>query len=178
MLQEALSTKRFGPAQERFPHLEALNGIQSVVCYIWAVGLLILFPAKAGAKVAPITAYLRPAISSSIGPACGILALRNISYPAQVLLKPQNPKPLGHPRARIPISAFPQLRIAGPWTTHAPAWARGTEHAPQLLPASARNVSAFPIPWRNVSAFPIPRNDMVCFRGSERMGFRFCALKP
>lgn len=93
VLQEALSTKRFGPAQERFPHLEALNGIQSVVCYVWALGLLLCFPTKPGAKVAPITAYLRPAISNSIGPACGILALRNISYPAQVLVTLQTLKP-------------------------------------------------------------------------------------
>lgn len=84
VLQEALSTKRFGVSQERFPHLEALNGIQSFVCYIWAAALLLLFPAKPGAQVAPVTSYLKPAISNSIGPACGILALRNISYPAQV----------------------------------------------------------------------------------------------
>lgn len=86
VLQEALSTKRFGPAQERFPHLEALNGIQSAVCFLWAATLLLLFPAKKGAKIAPISAYLKPAISNSIGPACGFLALRNISYPAQVPL--------------------------------------------------------------------------------------------
>ena len=84
VLQEALSTKRFGPAQERFPHLEALNGIQSAVCFLWAAALLMIFPSKQGLKIAPISAYLRPAISNSIGPACGILALRNISYPAQV----------------------------------------------------------------------------------------------
>ena len=84
VLQEALSTKRFGPAQERFPHLEALNGIQSAVCFLWAATLLLLFPAKKGANIAPISAYLKPAITNSIGPACGFLALRNISYPAQV----------------------------------------------------------------------------------------------
>ena len=90
-MQEALSIKRFGPGQERFPHLEALNGIQSAVCFVWAAALLLLFPAQKGAKVAPITAYIRPAISNSIGPACGILALRNISYPAQVSNHPRPP---------------------------------------------------------------------------------------
>ena len=88
MLQEALSTKRFGKTGERFPALETLNGVQCVACYLWAAMLLLVFPDKPGARPAPAAAYLRAAVTNSIGPACGILALRNISYPAQARYVP------------------------------------------------------------------------------------------
>ena len=84
MLQEALSTKRFGAGQDRFPFLETLNAVQSLVCFLWAAALLLVFPGKKGARPASAFAYLKPAVSNSIGPACGFMALRNISYPAQV----------------------------------------------------------------------------------------------
>lgn len=35
--------------------------------------------------------YLKCAVTNTIGPACGILALKNISYPAQVLAKSVKP---------------------------------------------------------------------------------------
>lgn len=41
VVQEALSTKRFGAAGARFTHLSALNALQSWVCFAWA-GLLML----------------------------------------------------------------------------------------------------------------------------------------
>jgi len=87
VLQEALSTKRFGPGKDRFPFLETLNAVQSLVCFIWAAALLAVFPGKKGARPASAFAYLKPAVTNSIGPACGFLALRNISYPAQVPMK-------------------------------------------------------------------------------------------
>lgn len=40
VVQETLSTKRFGPDGERFTHLSALNGMQSWVCFVWAFLLL------------------------------------------------------------------------------------------------------------------------------------------
>lgn len=42
VVQETLSTKRFGPAGARFTHLSALNAVQSWVCFAWAA-LLMLF---------------------------------------------------------------------------------------------------------------------------------------
>jgi len=87
VLQEALSTKRFGPGKDRFPFLETLNAVQSLVCFLWAAALLAVFPGKQGARPSSAFAYLKPAVTNSIGPACGFLALRNISYPAQVPIK-------------------------------------------------------------------------------------------
>jgi len=87
VVQEALSTKRFGVDQEQFPYLKALNGVQSLACFLWA-GLLLLL-AGGGSKegrrgMPPVWAYWKPGVTNSIGPACGFEALKNISYPAQV----------------------------------------------------------------------------------------------
>ncbi|KAJ4833480.1 UDP-galactose/UDP-glucose transporter 3 [Turnera subulata] len=65
VLQETLSTKRFGPDGKRFEHLAFLNLAQNVVCLVWS--------------------YI--SITNTIGPAMGIEALKYISYPAQVLAK-------------------------------------------------------------------------------------------
>ncbi len=85
LLQENLSVKKYGLLGDRFPELKALTGTQAITCFVWA-GLLLLFQSKKKGQ-APFTAYWKPAISNSIGPACGYEALRNISYPAQVLAK-------------------------------------------------------------------------------------------
>lgn len=85
LLQENLSIKKYGILGERFPELKALNGFQSIACFLWAGLLLLIQPSKEGQ--APFTSYWKPAVSNSIGPACGYQALRNISYPAQVLAK-------------------------------------------------------------------------------------------
>ncbi len=77
--------KRFGVEQERFPHLKALNGIQSVACFLWAAALLAVAGRKEGANLPPVWAYWRPGVTNSIGPACGFEALKSISYPAQVM---------------------------------------------------------------------------------------------
>lgn len=85
LLQENLSVKKYGLLGDRFPELKALTGTQAITCFVWA-GVLLLFQSKKNGQ-APFTAYWKPSISNSIGPACGYEALRNISYPAQVLAK-------------------------------------------------------------------------------------------
>lgn len=74
---------------QRFKNLEALNGAQSLVCFLWAYVILIFQhkSSKNSASLPPWTAYWKPALTNSIGPACGLIALKNISYPAQVLAK-------------------------------------------------------------------------------------------
>lgn len=87
VVQETLSTKKFGPDGRRFTHLPALNGFQSWACFLWAFILIKVFHRNGKEEMPPITAYFKPAISNSIGPAMGMQALRYISYPAQVLAK-------------------------------------------------------------------------------------------
>lgn len=43
VVQETLSTKKFGPQGERFTHLSSLNAVQCWVCFIWAALLVALF---------------------------------------------------------------------------------------------------------------------------------------
>lgn len=49
----------------------------------WGVVVLRIWPGEPGTE-APIMAYWACSISNAIGPACGMLALKYISYPAQV----------------------------------------------------------------------------------------------
>ncbi|GAQ77934.1 UDP-galactose transporter, partial [Klebsormidium nitens] len=90
LLQEQLSTKKFGPDGRRFEHLSFLNLAQNVVCLVWAV-VMLQFSRGGGSRGkgqrSPMTAYWLASISNSFGPACGIQALKYISYPAQVLAK-------------------------------------------------------------------------------------------
>ncbi|KAM7484340.1 hypothetical protein LguiA_000349 [Lonicera macranthoides] len=86
VLQETLSTKRFGPEKKRFEHLAFLNLAQNVVCLIWSSIMIILW--SSGSKGgAPWWSYWSAGITNTIGPALGIEALKYISYPAQVLAK-------------------------------------------------------------------------------------------
>jgi UDP-galactose transporter B1 len=90
-VSEHLQMKRYGSSRERFTNLEALNGAQSLVCFVWAY-ILLMFQPKAAAggekqQLPPWYVYWKPALTNSIGPACGMIALKNISYPAQVLAK-------------------------------------------------------------------------------------------
>ena len=88
VLQESLATRKYGLLGHRFPELKALNGVQSAACFLWAFLLLaILQPPAPDKKFPPFTAYWKPAVTNSIGPACGFEALKNISYPAQTLAK-------------------------------------------------------------------------------------------
>ena len=43
VVQEALSTKVFGPQGERFSLLYTLSAVQSWACFLWAAALLALF---------------------------------------------------------------------------------------------------------------------------------------
>ncbi|GBF92343.1 UDP-galactose UDP-glucose transporter [Raphidocelis subcapitata] len=94
VVSERLQISRFGAAQERFSNLEALNGAQSLVCFVWAYAIVLLQRRAAGKGAAEEEAgmpawhdYWRPALTNSVGPAFGMIALKNISYPAQVLAK-------------------------------------------------------------------------------------------
>ncbi|EYU28723.1 hypothetical protein ABFS83_12G105100 [Erythranthe nasuta] len=86
VLQETVSTKRFGTDKERFEHLAFLNLAQNVVCLIWSF-LMIKIWSNGGNGGAPWWSYWSAGITNSIGPAMGIEALKYISYPAQVLAK-------------------------------------------------------------------------------------------
>ncbi|CAN1321633.1 UDP-galactose/UDP-glucose transporter 3 [Linum perenne] len=83
VLQETLSTKRFGPDGERFEHLAFLNLAQSVVCLIWSY-MMIKIWSRSSEGGAPWWSYWSAGITNTIGPAMGIEALKYISYPAQV----------------------------------------------------------------------------------------------
>ncbi|KAL0421147.1 UNVERIFIED_CONTAM: UDP-galactose/UDP-glucose transporter 3 [Sesamum latifolium] len=86
VLQETVSTKRFGPDKKRFEHLAFLNLAQNVVCLIWSY-LMIKIWSNGRNGGAPWWSYWSAGITNTIGPAMGIEALKYISYPAQVLAK-------------------------------------------------------------------------------------------
>ncbi|GFH24399.1 uncharacterized protein HaLaN_22188 [Haematococcus lacustris] len=90
IVSEHLATKRYGASQERFSHLESLNGAQALACFLWAWVILFVMQqtgqVKAG-QTAHWTAYWKAGISNSLGPAFGMIALKNITYSAQVLVK-------------------------------------------------------------------------------------------
>ncbi|QDZ23151.1 UDP galactose transporter [Chloropicon primus] len=91
-LQERITTSKYEPGEVRLPHLGMLHGLQSFVCF-FAAGLVNLFlsfggrKAKRGQKSTPLLEYLKPALTNTVGPALGILALKNIPYSSQVLVK-------------------------------------------------------------------------------------------
>lgn len=89
VLQETVSTKQFGPDGKRFKHLAFLNLAQNVVCLIWSIIMLTIWPSNSNGKGkgAPLRSYWLASISNTVGPAMGIQALKYISYPAQVLAK-------------------------------------------------------------------------------------------
>ncbi|KAG6574102.1 UDP-galactose/UDP-glucose transporter 3, partial [Cucurbita argyrosperma subsp. sororia] len=86
VLQETLSTKRFGSDGKRFEHLSFLNLAQNVVCLIWSYIMIKLWSSRSTVG-APWWTYWSAGITNTIGPAMGIEALKYISYPAQVLAK-------------------------------------------------------------------------------------------
>ncbi|KAM1026815.1 hypothetical protein ACFX2A_040656 [Malus domestica] len=86
VLQETLSTKRFGRYGHRFEHLAFLNLAQNVVCLIWSYIMIKLWSCS-NAGGAPMWTFWSAGITNTIGPAMGIEALKYISYPAQVLAK-------------------------------------------------------------------------------------------
>ncbi|XP_075518375.1 UDP-galactose/UDP-glucose transporter 3 isoform X2 [Primulina tabacum] len=82
VLQETVSTRRFGSDNKRFEHLAFLNLAQNVVCLIWSF-LMIKIWSNGGNGGAPWWSYWSAGITNTIGPAMGIEALKYISYPAQ-----------------------------------------------------------------------------------------------
>jgi UDP-galactose transporter B1 len=89
LVSEHLQMKRYGASQERFGNLEALNGAQSLMCFLWAYVLVALQrrtgrgvkAAEGDAALPSWWEYWRPALTNAIGPAFGMVALKNISYP-------------------------------------------------------------------------------------------------
>jgi UDP-galactose transporter B1 len=114
LVSEHLSTKRYGTQQERFPGLIGVNGLQSLVCCLWAWVLL-----SASIKMGRIrasdlpswTEYWRAGITNCIGPACGMISLRNISYSAQVRPWRPTPRP-ARGLVRLPLVPAPSARCA------------------------------------------------------------------
>ena len=86
-VSENLSKRRYGENGERFPHLGGLVGIQCLACFVWAFALLLMLETGKDHTYPSIWTYLQPATTNVIGPTCGMLALKNITYPAQVLVK-------------------------------------------------------------------------------------------
>ncbi|XP_027347743.1 UDP-galactose/UDP-glucose transporter 3-like [Abrus precatorius] len=86
VLQETLSTKRFGTDGQRFEYLAFLNLAQNVVCLVWSYMMIKIWSSGSG-EGAPWWSYWSAGITNTIGPAMGIEALKYISYPAQVLAK-------------------------------------------------------------------------------------------
>lgn len=75
-----------------FTHQATLNAFQSVACFLWAGGLILVtevLSTNAADKQEhpPWTAYWKPGFSNCFGPALGFQALYYIPYPAQVLAK-------------------------------------------------------------------------------------------
>lgn len=112
IVQENLAVATYGWNGEKLPHVVILNLLQAIGAAITAAILNQAIrsrkeekrsdPTKGGGKDAvieskrstiegprnaPIWAFVPPALSNSIGPACGVVALRYIPYPAQVLAK-------------------------------------------------------------------------------------------
>jgi UDP-galactose transporter B1 len=83
ILQETLSTKKFGEDGKRFEHLAFLNLAQNVICLVWSYIMIKLW-SNGGSGGAPWWTYWSAGITNTIGPAMGIEALKYISYPAQV----------------------------------------------------------------------------------------------
>ncbi|CAI7787917.1 unnamed protein product [Closterium sp. NIES-53] len=86
VVQENLSTKRFAPDNRRFEHLAFLNLAQSLVCSVVAFLMLKILGTNMTVQP-PLLSYWLPGVTNTIGPACGLIALKYISYPAQVLAK-------------------------------------------------------------------------------------------
>lgn len=87
IVSEHLATKRYGPEQERFRQLEGLNGAQAFACFVWAWLILLVMQLTGQiqpGQTASWLEYWKAGISNSLGPAFGMVALKNITYSAQV----------------------------------------------------------------------------------------------
>lgn len=86
-VSEALSRRGYGPDGERFGYLNTLVGFQCMTCFLWAGALWLVLESRSRKQLPPFWAYAKASISNVVGPSCGLLALKNITYPAQVLAK-------------------------------------------------------------------------------------------
>lgn len=86
-VSELLSRNKYGSEQERFERLDALIGFQCMACFLWAAVLSLFLERGSTGPMPPPTSYALIGVSNVIGPVCGVFALKNISYPAQVLAK-------------------------------------------------------------------------------------------
>ena len=77
VLQEKLTTRKYGAAGERFHEMVFLNLAQALCCAAWAAAHLTVTRGW-DAKAAPALAYWRVGLSNTVGPACGVVALKNI----------------------------------------------------------------------------------------------------
>lgn len=75
---------RYGAAKEQFTHVVFLNLAQSVVCLCWSGLWLLVRPAPAGS--APGWLFWRVGLTNTVGPACGVLALKNIRHACAALV--------------------------------------------------------------------------------------------
>ena len=82
-LKAARCRRRYGAAKEQFTHVVFLNLAQSVVCLCWSGLWLLVRPAPAGS--APGWLFWRVGLTNTLGPACGVLALKNIRRACQAL---------------------------------------------------------------------------------------------
>ena len=80
-LSPDLCRRSYGAAREQFTHVVFLNLAQSVVCMCWSGLWLLVRPAPAGS--APGWLFWRVGLSNTVGPACGVLALKNIRRASQ-----------------------------------------------------------------------------------------------
>eukprot|EP00239_Pterosperma_sp_CCMP1384_P011453 CAMPEP_0197861196 /NCGR_PEP_ID=MMETSP1438-20131217/37087_1 /TAXON_ID=1461541 /ORGANISM="Pterosperma sp., Strain CCMP1384" /LENGTH=323 /DNA_ID=CAMNT_0043478293 /DNA_START=87 /DNA_END=1058 /DNA_ORIENTATION=+ len=87
LAQENLSTTKYEPDGAKFSAIIFLNFAQSVACAIYSGIVMVIFHRGKKGDSAPWYAYWKASITNSVGPACGVAALKNISYPAQVLAK-------------------------------------------------------------------------------------------
>ena len=88
-VQELLAKSQYGLKHATFDRMEALVGAQCIACFLWAGLLQLCMPGTAaaqGGRPAP-QRYAFMGATNVIGPACGMYALKKISYPAQVLAK-------------------------------------------------------------------------------------------
>ena len=86
-VSEVLSKQRYGEQQVRFERMDALVGFQCIACFVWAALLGLVTERGTKEKMPPVKDYALIGITNVVGPVCGVYALKNISYPAQVLAK-------------------------------------------------------------------------------------------
>ena len=84
---EQLSKQAYGAQGARFQRMESLIGFQCIACFLWAGLLDLIFRSRKRSGFPAIQEYAIMGITNTIGPVCGVYALKKISYPAQVLAK-------------------------------------------------------------------------------------------